>query len=88
MTLHPLDQLRQASNVIRSSPVGFHNAELAMSASRIGRLVADGQLDEAQARGALLAAADALVTASYCNCSLESVTRVIDDSFARAAVTA
>ncbi|GAA1983005.1 DUF4031 domain-containing protein [Amycolatopsis minnesotensis] len=79
----PLEHLDRACNVIRNSPLGFHNAELAMSASRIGRLVVDGHLDEAAARSALLDAADVLVTAEHCNCSRESVADVIDASFGR-----
>lgn len=81
----PSEQLGRACRSISGAPLGRHNAYLSMSATKVGRLVAAGQLDEAEARDALLRAAEPLVAYRYCNCTTESVARKIAEGLAQPA---
>lgn len=79
----PLDELFRARMIIGASPIGRHYADLAVAAAGVGRLVAAGELDQADARGALVDAAHPLITTKYCGCSRESVAGAIDKAFAK-----
>jgi len=81
----PSEQLGRACRSISGAPLGRHNAYLSMSATKVGRLVVAGQLDEAEARDALLRAAEPLVAYRYCNCTTESVARKIAEGLAQPA---
>lgn len=78
----PQIDLYMACAAIRNATVGMHHFALSVRATAVAAHVAAGHLDKETARTALLDAAQSLVEERNCNCTLDQVTKAIDDAFA------
>lgn len=78
----PQNDLYMACAAIRNATVGMHHFALSVRASAVAAHVAAGHLDKDSTRTALLDAAQVLVEERNCNCTLEQVSKAIDDALA------